>query len=62
MAKRSIWKGVIGFGDLSEPIKLYAAVEEKRVHFRLLHEKDHIPVKQEMVNPESGSRSIVSRL
>ncbi len=55
MAARSIWKGVIGLGDLSVPVKFYAAVEEKRVHFRLLHEKDHTPVKQEMVNPESGA-------
>ncbi len=51
MTTRSIWKGMIRLGDIAVPVKLYAAVEERGVHFRLLHENDQTPVKQEMVNP-----------
>jgi len=57
MASRAIWKGVIQLGDNSIPVKLYAAVEEKGVHFRLLHAKDHTPVSQEMVS--AASQAIV---
>jgi DNA end-binding protein Ku len=54
MTTRAIWKGIIRLGNISVPVKLYAAVEEKNVHFRLLHAKDNTPVKQEMVHPETG--------
>ncbi|MCL7487025.1 MAG: Ku protein [Desulfobulbaceae bacterium] len=54
MTARAIWKGVIRLGESSIPVKLYSAVEEKRVHFRLLHEKDKTPVKQEKIHPETG--------
>lgn len=51
---RAIWKGIITFGDVTVPVKLYSAVQERGVHFRLLHEKDLEPVRQEMVNPDTG--------
>jgi DNA end-binding protein Ku len=51
---RAIWKGVITFGDVEVPVKLYSAVQDRGIHFRLLHEDDLVPVSQEMVNPESG--------
>lgn len=51
---RAMWKGVITFDDVSVPVKLYSAVKQQGVHFRLLHEKDLEPVRQEMVNPETG--------
>jgi non-homologous end joining protein Ku len=51
---RAIWKGVIRFGDAEVPVKLYSAVEDRGVHFRLLHEKTGRPVKQRMVNPVTG--------
>jgi DNA end-binding protein Ku len=54
MAARAIWKARIRFGDVDVPVKLYSAVQDRSVHFRLLHEKDLEPVKQEMVNPETG--------
>lgn len=53
MAARAIWKGVITFGAISVPVKLYSAVEDRHVHFKLLHKKDQSPVKQAMVNPET---------
>lgn len=54
MTARAIWKGIIRLGDVDVPVKLYGAVEEKTVHFRLLHAADNTPVKQEMVHPETG--------
>lgn len=54
MAARAIWKGIIQLGDVLVPVKLYGAVEEKTIHFRLLHKKDMTPVRQEMVHPETG--------
>lgn len=54
MAARAMWKGVIRFGDVSVPVKLFSGIEDRDVHFRLLHRKDKFPVKQAMVNPESG--------
>ncbi|WP_043528114.1 Ku protein [Litchfieldella xinjiangensis] len=53
MAARAMWKGVIGFAGVQVPVKLYSAVQDRSVHFRLLHEKDRSPVKQAMVNPET---------
>lgn len=55
MSKRAIWKGQICFANVNVPVKLYSAVEDKRVHFRLLHRKDHSPVKQKMLNPDTGA-------
>lgn len=55
MAARAMWKGRIRFGDVDVPVKLYSAIKSTGgVHFRLLHEKDLEPVKQQMVNPETG--------
>ncbi|HKB80884.1 MAG TPA: Ku protein, partial [Thermoanaerobaculia bacterium] len=51
---RAIWKGVIHIGTTKLPVKLYSAVQDHAVHFRLLHRTDHAPVQQRMVNPESG--------
>lgn len=53
MAARAMWKGVVRFGSVKVPVKLYSALEDRNVHFRLLHETDKVPVKQEMVNPET---------
>lgn len=54
MAARAVWHGVIRAGDLRLPVKLYAAVEERRPHFRLLHAADLEPVRQRLVHPETG--------
>lgn len=56
MAARAVWKGQLLLGDQRIPLKLYSAVEDKQVRFRLLHEKDRVPVKQVMLNPVSGLR------
>lgn len=55
MAARAMWKGVIRFGEVSVPVKLYSGIEDRDVHFRLLHRKDKFPVKQAMVNPQTDA-------
>jgi DNA end-binding protein Ku len=54
MTARAMWKGVITFDQVHVPVRLYAAVQDRDIHFRLLHSSDHVPVRQEMVNPASG--------
>lgn len=54
MAARAIWKGVIKVGTLKVPVKLYSAVTDRTVHFRLLHKTDKQPVKQKLVSSGSG--------
>ena len=51
MAGRAIWKGVISFGAVSVPVKLYSAVREERVQFHLLHDQDEVRLRQQMVCP-----------
>ncbi len=51
---QAIFKGRIVLDGVTVPVKLYAAVSDRRVHFRLLHEADQVPVQQRMVNPETG--------
>lgn len=53
MAARAMWKGVIELADARVPVKLYAAVEDRDVHFRLLHRDDGSPVRQVLVNPQT---------
>ena len=51
---RAMWKAVISLGDEEVPVKLYSAVKDRRVHFRLLDPDEQQPVQQKMVDPESG--------
>ena len=53
MAARAMWKADLALGEVKVPVKLYAAVQDAKVHFRLLHAADHAPVKQQMVDPET---------
>jgi DNA end-binding protein Ku len=54
MAARAIWKGVVRFDAVEVPVKLYAAVEDRKVHFRLLDRESGAPVRQRMVHPRTG--------
>jgi DNA end-binding protein Ku len=54
MAARAMWKGVVRFEEVRLPVKLYAAIQDRAVRFRLLHEEDGVPVKQRMINPVTG--------
>jgi DNA end-binding protein Ku len=54
MAARAIWKARLCFGGVDVPVKLYSAVQDRAVHFRLLDAGRHEPVKQHMVDPDTG--------
>lgn len=54
MAARSIWKANLRFGAVDVPVKLYSAVKDRAVHFRLLDAKRKEPVKQHMIDPDTG--------
>src|SRR5512137_1735973 len=49
MAGATIWKGTIHFGDTDVPVKLHTAVKEERIQFHLLHKRDQVRVRQQMV-------------
>ncbi len=55
MSARALWKAVLSFGEIGVPVKLYAAAVDRNIHFRLLHKKDRAPVRQVLVEPESGT-------
>lgn len=54
MSVRAMWQGVLQFPTHELPVRLYAAAREHTVHFRLLHKADREPVRQRMVNAETG--------
>jgi DNA end-binding protein Ku len=62
MAARAMWKADLALGEIKVPVKLYAAVRDTKVHFRLLHAADHAPVKQQMVDPETGEPAAPEQL
>ena len=49
MSARAIWKGNLVLGKHEVPVKVYSAVQDRTVHFHLLHEKDLTPVEQRIV-------------
>jgi DNA end-binding protein Ku len=52
MAARAIWKGELKVGSALVPVKLYAAVEDRDVHFHVLQSKTKARVKQQMVTDD----------
>jgi len=51
---RAIWKGNMVLGQHEVAVKVYSAVEDRAVHFHLLHEKDLTPVEQRIVRKDNG--------
>jgi len=49
MAGATIWKGNIHFGDIDVPVKLHSAVREERIQFHLLHRRDEVRLRQQMI-------------
>lgn len=47
---RSIWKGSIGFGLVSIPVKLYSAVQTSSLNFDMLDGRDHARIRYQRVN------------
>jgi DNA end-binding protein Ku len=51
---RAIWKGLLQIGKHEIGVKFYAAVEDRTIHFHLLHTKDRAPVEQHIVRKDTG--------
>lgn len=47
---RSIWKGSIGFGLVSIPVKLYSAVQSSSLDLDMLDSRDHARIRFQRVN------------
>jgi DNA end-binding protein Ku len=54
MSARVMWRGVIELGRHTIPVRLFAAAEDRTVHFRMLHRQDRQPVRQRLIHPETG--------
>lgn len=54
MAARSMWTGSITFGLVNIPVKMYAAIREQRVAFKMLHDQDKSRLQRKMVSSSSG--------
>ena len=50
LVMRSIWKGSIGFGLVSIPVKLYSAVQTSSLDFDMLDSRDHSRIRYQRVN------------
>ena len=51
---RAIWKGALVLGKSTLPVQLFSAVQDQVIHFRLLHEKDRVPVEQRIIRKTDG--------
>jgi len=51
---RAIWKGKLELGSHEIDVKMYSAVEDRTVHFRMLHKKDDAAVEQHIVRKDTG--------
>lgn len=47
---RSIWKGSVGFGLVSIPVKLYSAVQSSSLDLDMLDSRDHARIRFQRVN------------
>lgn len=45
----TIWKGFIHFGEMDVGVKLHTAIREERLRFHLLHGRDGVRLRQQMV-------------
>ena len=49
MAARAVWKGELKIGTAAVPVKLYAAVQDRDIHFHVLQKQTSSRVKQQMI-------------
>ncbi|MGY4535937.1 DNA end-binding protein Ku [Mucilaginibacter sp. UYNi724] len=50
---RSIWKGSLGFGLVSIPVKLYSAVQKSSIDLDMLDARDHERIRYQRVNEKT---------
>jgi DNA end-binding protein Ku len=49
MAGRAIWKGNVRVSGIDLPVRLLTAVRQERIAFHLLHNRDRVRLKQQMI-------------
>lgn len=49
MSGRALWKGHIQFSDITVPVKLHTSVHQDRIQFHLLHKRDRVRLRQQMI-------------
>lgn len=54
MTPRSLWNGTLAFGEVAIPVKLFAATEDHRIHFREVRLSDGCRVEHRLVGADSG--------
>jgi DNA end-binding protein Ku len=51
---RALWKGELVLGKTRLAVQMFSAVQDRAIHFRLLHAKDRVPVEQRIVRKSDG--------
>ena len=46
---RAIWSGAISFGLVNVPVRMFSGIDEHKLHFHFLHEKDDSRIGYEKV-------------
>lgn len=54
MSARTLYKATVYVGDQHVPVRIVGAIEDRKLHFRLLHATDRVPVVQQMVHARTG--------
>jgi len=49
VAGKAIWIGYVNFGSVNLRVKLHGAINEERIQFHLLHRRDRVKLRQQMV-------------
>ena len=52
----TMWKGSISFGLVNIPVKMFAATEDRDIHFKYIHNKCKTPIKNERVCPACNEK------
>ncbi|MFP5450883.1 MAG: Ku protein [Thermoleophilia bacterium] len=60
MPPRAIWSGSISFGLVNAPVRMYSAVQEKDLHFNLIHRPDGGRIGYQKVCKAEGDRPVPS--
>jgi DNA end-binding protein Ku len=62
VAPRSIWNGIVAFGEVSIPVKLFSAVEDHAVHFHEVRLSDGCRIVHRRVGSGSGREVPAERI
>ena len=54
MTARALWKAQLQLDKVNLPVRLYSAVQDRNIHFNMLHAKDHQRVHERMRRASDG--------